>query len=462
MVNNFLKPGLQDLCVSRTSFSWGIPVDFDPGHVVYVWMDALNNYITGIGYDPENPSEQYKKYWPADLHLIGKDILRFHTIYWPIFLMAMGEPLPKQIFGHPWLLFGEMKMSKSLGNVIYADELVKRFGVDGVRYYVLREMPFASDGSITYESIIARYNADLANTIGNLVNRTIAMGKKYFGGIVQAQGAKEALDTDLIDTALQAVKNVEEKMAELRVADALEEIVNLARRSNKYIDETAPWALAKDEAQKERLGSVLYNLLESIRYIGVLLKSFLPETGEGILNQLGVKEAGRSLESLESFGFLQAGEETNDPSPLFARIDEAKMLAEIAAERAEQEAKAAPKKEEPAPEEEAKAEITIDDFDKVELKIGEVLECKPVEGAKKLLVSQIKIGDEVRQIVSGIAKYYKPEEMVGKKVVVVTNLKPVKLRGVLSQGMILCADDGEGGFCVLRPEKDVPSGSTVS
>lgn len=461
MVNNFLKPGLQDLCVSRTSFSWGIPVDFDPGHVVYVWMDALNNYITGIGYDPENPSDQYKKYWPADLHLIGKDILRFHTIYWPIFLMAMGEPLPKQIFGHPWLLFGEMKMSKSLGNVIYADELVKRFGVDGVRYYVLREMPFASDGSITYESIIARYNADLANTIGNLVNRTIAMGKKYFGGVLQAQGAKEALDTDLIETALQTVKSVEEKMQELRVADALEEIVNLARRSNKYIDETAPWALAKDEAQKERLGSVLYNLLESIRYIGVLLKSFLPETGEAILNQLGVKEEGRSLESLESFGFLQAGEETNDPSPLFARIDEAKMLAAIAAERAEQEAKNAPKKEE-EPAEEPKAEISIDDFDKVELKIGEVLECKPVEGAKKLLVSQIKIGDEVRQIVSGIAKYYKPEEMVGKKVVVVTNLKPVKLRGVLSQGMILCADDGEGGFCVLRPEKDVPSGSTVS
>lgn len=461
MVNNFLKPGLQDLCVSRTSFSWGIPVDFDPGHVVYVWMDALNNYITGIGYDPENPSDQYKKYWPADLHLIGKDILRFHTIYWPIFLMAMGEPLPKQIFGHPWLLFGEMKMSKSLGNVIYADELVKRFGVDGVRYYVLREMPFASDGSITYESIIARYNADLANTIGNLVNRTIAMGKKYFGGVLQAQGAKEVLDTDLIETALQTVKSVEEKMQELRVADALEEIVNLARRSNKYIDETAPWALAKDEAQKERLGSVLYNLLESIRYIGVLLKSFLPETGEAILNQLGVKEEGRSLESLESFGFLQAGEETNDPSPLFARIDEAKMLAAIAAERAEQEAKNAPKKEE-EPAEEPKAEISIDDFDKIELKIGEVLECKPVEGAKKLLVSQIKIGDEVRQIVSGIAKYYKPEEMVGKKVVVVTNLKPVKLRGVLSQGMILCADDGEGGFCVLRPEKDVPSGSTVS
>ncbi len=460
MVNNFLKPGLQDLCVSRTSFSWGIPVDFDPGHVVYVWMDALNNYITGIGYDPENPSDQYKKYWPADLHLIGKDILRFHTIYWPIFLMAMGEPLPKQIFGHPWLLFGEMKMSKSLGNVIYADELVRRFGVDGVRYYVLREMPFASDGSITYESIIARYNADLANTIGNLVNRTIAMGKKYFGGILQAQGAKEALDTDLIDTALQTVKHVEDKMEELRVADALEEIVNLARRSNKYIDETAPWALAKDEAQQERLGSVLYNLLESIRYIGVLLKSFLPETGEAILNQLGVKEEGRNLESLENFGFLQAGEETNDPSPLFARIDEARMLAEIAAERAEQEARKAPEKEEPK--EEAKPEITIDDFDKVELKIGEVLECKPVEGAKKLLVSQIKIGDEVRQIVSGIAQYYKPEEMVGKKVVVVTNLKPVKLRGVLSQGMILCADDGKGGFCVLRPEKDVPGGSIVS
>lgn len=469
MVNNFLKPGLQDLCVSRTSFTWGIPVDFDPGHVVYVWMDALNNYISGIGYDPDGPSEQYKKLWPADLHLIGKDILRFHTIYWPIFLMAMGEPLPKQIFGHPWLLFGEDKMSKSKGNVIYADELVQRFGVDGVRYYVLREMPFASDGSITYESMIARYNADLANTIGNLVNRTISMGKKYFGGTLQSAGvtggnaANEALDADLIRTALETVKNVDSKMEELRVADALEEIVNLARRSNKYIDETAPWALAKDEAQQARLGTVLYNLLESIRYIGVLLKSFLPETGDAILNQLGVSEEGRSLESLESFGFLKAGDETNDPSPLFARIDEKKMLAEIAADKAKA-AAAQPKKEEKAAEKkeaEPKAEISIDDFGKLELKVGEVLECKPVEGAKKLLVSQIRIGDEVRQIVSGIAQYYKPEEMVGKKVVVVTNLKPVKLRGVLSQGMILCASDDNGGFAVVSPEKDVQSGGEV-
>ena len=475
MVNNFLKPGLQDLCVSRTSFSWGIPVDFDPGHVVYVWMDALNNYITGIGYDPENPSELYKKLWPADVHLIGKDILRFHTIYWPIFLMAMGEPLPKQIFGHPWLLFGEDKMSKSKGNVIYADELVQRFGVDGVRYYVLREMPFASDGNITYETLIARFNGDLANTIGNLVNRTIAMGKKYFGGVLQAKGVtgsaeNEALDTDLIQTALQAVKNVESKMDELRVADALEEIVALARRSNKYIDETAPWALAKDEAQQARLGTVLYNLLESIRYIGVLLGSFLPQTGEAILNQVNVPECGRSLESLESFGLLEVGAETNEATPLFARIDEKKMLKEIeeerqakikAAKEAAAAAKASAAEVAKATSEETKSEITIDDFAKVELKVGEVLECQPVEGAKKLLVSQIKIGDEVRQIVSGIASYYKPEEMVGKKVVVVTNLKPVKLRGVLSQGMILCASDENGNFAVISPEKDMPSGGEV-
>ena len=478
MVNNFLKPGLQDLCVSRTSFSWGIPVDFDPGHVVYVWMDAVHNYITGIGYDPENPSELYKKLWPADVHLIGKDILRFHTIYWPIFLMALGEPLPKQIFAHPWLLFGEDKMSKSKGNVIYADELVKRFGVDGVRYYVLREMPFASDGNITYETMIARFNGDLANTIGNLVNRTIAMSKKYFGGVLQAAGvtggeaANMALDTDLIQTALQTVKKVETRMDELRVADALEEIVGLARRSNKYIDETAPWALAKEEAQKERLGTVLYNLLESIRYIGVLLGSFLPETGEAILNQVNVPAGGRSLESLESFGLLEAGAETGEATPLFARIDEKKMLKEIEDERAAQLAAAkVAKKVNPefakatssADAEAAadKPEITIDDFDQIELKVGEVLECKPVEGAKKLLVSQIRIGEEVRQIVSGIAKYYKPEEMVGKKVVVVTNLKPVKLRGVLSQGMVLCASDDNGGFAVVSPEKDVRSGGVV-
>ena len=396
--------------------------------------------------------------------------------------MSMGEPLPKQIFGHPWLLFGADKMSKSKGNVIYADELVQRFGVDGVRYYVLREMPFASDGNITYETMIARYNGDLANTVGNLVNRTIAMGKKYFGGVLQPAGvtggeaANQALDTDLIQTALQTVKNVEAKMEELRVADALEEIVNLARRSNKYIDETAPWALAKDEAQKERLGTVLYNLLESIRYIGVLLGSFLPETGEAILNQVNVPAEGRSLESLATFGLLQAGAETNEATPLFARIDEKKMLAEIEAEKAAK-AKAAKEAEKAAKkaaaeaakaaaeaekeEPETKSEITIDDFTKVELKVGEVLECQPVEGAKKLLVSQIKIGDEVRQIVSGIASYYKPEEMVGKKVVVVTNLKPVKLRGVLSQGMILCASDENGNFAVISPEKDMPSGGEV-
>ena len=474
MVNNFLKPGLQDLCVSRTSFSWGIPVDFDPGHVVYVWMDALNNYITGIGYDPENPSELYKKLWPADVHLIGKDILRFHTIYWPIFLMAMGEPLPKQIFGHPWLLFGEDKMSKSKGNVIYADELVQRFGVDGVRYYVLREMPFASDGNITYETLIARFNGDLANTIGNLVNRTIAMGKKYFGGVLQAKGVtgsaeNEALDNDLIQTALQAVKNVESKMDELRVADALEEIVALARRSNKYIDETAPWALAKDEAQQARLGTVLYNLLESIRYIGVLLGSFLPQIGEAILNQVNVPECGRSLESLESFGLLEVGAETNEATPLFARIDEKKMLKEIeeerqakikAAKEAAAAAKASAAEVAKATSKETKPEITIDDFAKVELKVGEVLECQPVEGAKKLLVSQIKIGDEVRQIVSGIASYYKPEEMVGKTVVMVNNFAPRKMAGQISEGMLLCAED-ENGVKLLTVDGDVKPGSEI-
>ncbi len=460
MINNFLKPGLQDLCVSRTSFTWGIPVDFDPGHVVYVWMDALNNYISGIGYDPDHPSEQYQKLWPADLHLIGKDILRFHTIYWPIFLMAMGEPLPKQIFGHPWLLFGETKMSKSLGNVIYADELVNRFGVDGVRYYVLREMPFASDGSITYESMIARYNADLANTIGNLVNRTISMGQKYFNGAVQSgEAAKQALDTDLIQTALSTAQEVDLKMEELRVADALEAIVNLARRCNKYIDETAPWALAKDEAQTERLGTVLYNLLEGIRFIGVLLRAYLPQTGEAILDQLGVDEQGRSLASLASFGYLQKGHTTKAPSPLFARLDGAKLLAEIEKEKEEKAAAAAKPQE---TQKAGKPEITIDDFDKVELKVGTVLACKPVEGAKKLLVSQIQVGDQVRQIVSGIAAQYTPEDMVGRRVIVVTNLKPVKLRGVLSEGMVLCADDGKGGFCLLTPEREVPSGSEVS
>ncbi len=479
MVNNFLKPGLQDLCVSRSSFKWGVPVDFDDRHVIYVWVDALSNYITGIGYDPDGSSDRYKKLWPADLHLIGKDILRFHTIYWPIFLMALGEPLPKQVFGHPWMQMHGTKMSKSRGNIIYADEMVERFGVDAVRYYMLREMPFASDGDITYEAFIARYNGDLANTIGNLVNRTIAMQKKYFGGELVRGGEDTELDQDLIDTALKTVKAVDDDMETLHVADAIEEIVNLARRCNKYIDETTPWALAKDEAQKERLGSVLYNLLESVRFIGVLLSAFLPATGESILNQVNVPAEGRTLESLESFGLLKAGDHVNDPTPLFARIDEKKVMAEILAahpEISEEEAPAEKKEEKKAEKpakteakapaenaEPAKAQITIDDFDKVELKVGQVIECKRVEKSKKLLCSQVKIGDEVRQIVSGIAKYYTPEEMVGKKVVVVTNLAPAKLAGTLSEGMILCTDDGEGGYCLLRPEKDdAPDGGIVS
>ncbi len=479
MVNNFLKPGLQDLCVSRSSFKWGIPVDFDDRHVIYVWVDALSNYITGIGYDPDGSSDLYKKLWPADLHLIGKDILRFHTIYWPIFLMALGEPLPKQVFGHPWMQMHGTKMSKSRGNIIYADEMVERFGVDAVRYYMLREMPFASDGDITYEAFIARYNGDLANTIGNLVNRTIAMQKKYFGGELVRDSEVTELDQDLIDTALKTVKAVDADMETLHVADAIEEIVNLARRCNKYIDETTPWALAKDEAQKERLGSVLYNLLESVRFIGVLLSAFLPATGESILNQVNVPAEGRTLESLESFGLLKAGDHVNDPTPLFARIDEKKVMAEILAahpEISEEEAPAEKKEEKKAEKpakteakapvenaEPAKAQITIDDFDKVELKVGQVIECKRVEKSKKLLCSQVKIGNEVRQIVSGIAKYYTPEEMVGKKVVVVTNLAPAKLAGTLSEGMILCTDDGEGGYCLLRPEKDdAPDGGIVS
>lgn len=474
MVNNFLKPGLQDLCVSRSTFKWGIPVTFDEKHVVYVWLDALTNYITGIGFDPDGSSDQYKKNWPADLHLIGKDILRFHTIYWPIFLMALGEPLPKQVFGHPWMQMHGTKMSKSKGNIIYADELAGRFGVDAVRYYMLREMPFASDGDITYEAFIARYNGDLANTIGNLVNRTISMQKKYFDGILQPQGEVTELDQDLINTALAAVKSVDNNMETLHVADAAEEIVNLARRCNKYIDETAPWTLAKDEANKARLGSVLYNLLESVRYIGVLLAGFLPATSESIKTQLGaiLGEDTDTLESLESFGKIKAGECVGDPTPLFARIDEKKVMGEILAEieaaqkaaekeakaKAEAEAKAAAANAAPA-----KAQITIDEFDKVELKIGQVLECKKVEGSKKLLVSQVKIGSEIRQIVSGIAKYYTPEEMVGKKVVVLTNLPVATLAKTKSEGMILCTDDGNGGYCLLTPEKaGAPDGGIVS
>ena len=465
MVNNFLKPGLQDLCVSRTSFKWGVPVTFNDKHVVYVWIDALSNYITGLGYDVDGSSELYKKYWPADVHIIGKDILRFHTIYWPIMLMALGEPLPKQIFGHPWLLNGESKMSKSLGNVIYADDLVRHFGVDGVRYYCLREMPFASDGNITYESMIARYNADLANTLGNLVNRTIAMNKKYFDSVVQKPGETTELDADLRETAVGAVQKVIDAMDTLHVADSLEEIMVLARRSNKYIDETAPWALAKDETQRDRLGTVLYNLLESIRIIGILIAPFLPETGEKILQQLNARPEASAFDSAACFGGLVPGDKTGEATPLFVRIDEKKKLEELAAEAEAATKASAPKKEEKPASKEAeksgKPEISIDDFAKVELKVGLVVESKPVEGAKKLLVSKIRIGEETKQIVSGIAQWYKPEEFVGKKVVVVTNLKPAKLRGVLSEGMILCAEDAEGNLAVVSPEKDVRDGGEV-
>lgn len=452
MVNNFLKPGLQDLCVSRSSFKWGVPVTFDEKHVIYVWIDALSNYITALGYSPDGSGELYKKYWPADVHIIGKDILRFHTIYWPIMLMALGEPLPKKVFGHPWLLFGSDKMSKSKGNVIYADDLVRHFGVDAVRYYVLREMPFAQDGTITYETIISRFNADLANTLGNLVNRTVAMADKYFGGKVAYKGVTDTFDDELIKCALNAKDSVKAKMDEYRVADALEEIISLARRSNKYIDETEPWALAKDEAKADRLQTVLFNLLETIRFIGVLLAPFMPETSEKIISQCGAKET--EVETLNTFA--QSGEiQVGEAQMLFARIDEKKKLEEIAKEN---ELKAAPAKKEEAKEE--TKEISIEDFAKIELKIGKVIECAHVEGADKLLVSKIKIGDEVRQIVSGIAKYYTPEEFVGKKVAVVTNLKPVKLRGVLSEGMILAASEG-GKLSALTVDDEIPDGAII-
>lgn len=450
MVNNFLKPGLQDLCVSRSSFKWGVPVPFDEDHVIYVWIDALSNYITALGYSVDEKGDLYSKYWPADVHIIGKDILRFHTIYWPIILMALGEPLPKQIFGHPWLLSGGDKMSKSKGNVLYADDLVRHFGVDAIRYYLLREMPFAQDGTITLETIIARYNADLANTLGNLVNRTVAMVNKYFGGSIDNPGATGDFDDELKSFAIDTVKEVNSKMDELKVADSIECIMNLARRSNKYIDETMPWALAKDEASHDRLKTVLCNLIESIRFIGVLITPFMPDTGAAILEQ--IKAVNTDYASLDSFNCVSVS--VGEATPLFARLDEKKKLEEVENDLYKP-------AEEPAPEQESgKPEITIDDFAAMELKVGLVLESKPVEGAKKLLVSQIKIGNEVRQIVSGIAQYYKPEELVGKKVVVVTNLKPVKLRGVLSEGMILCASD-DNGLCVVSPEKDIPEGAEV-
>ena len=435
MMNNFLLPGLQDLCVSRTSFKWGIPVDFDDRHVVYVWLDALTNYITGIGYDCDgNSTEQFKKYWPADLHLIGKDIIRFHTIYWPIFLMALGLPLPKQVFGHPWLLQGDGKMSKSKGNVLYADTLADFFGVDAVRYFVLHEMPFDNDGVISWELMVERMNSDLANILGNLVNRTISMSNKYFGGIVEDKKAAEEVDEDLKATVLEAVKKVDEKMEKLRVADAITEIFNIFRRSNKYIDETTPWVLAKDEAKKDRLATVLYNLTEAITIGASLLFSFMPETSEKILEQLNTSR--RSLQDMDKFGLYPSGNKvTEKPEILFARMDIKEVLEKAEAlHKAEQEAKGgaeAEKEEAAVIDIEAKPEITYDDFAKLQFQVGEIIKCEAVPKSKKLLCSQVKIGSQVRQIVSGIKAHYTPEQMVGKKVMVVTNLKPAKLAGVM-------------------------------
>ena len=475
MMNNFLLPGLQDLCVSRTSFKWGIPVDFDDKHVVYVWLDALTNYITGIGYDADgDSSEQYKKFWPADLHLIGKDIIRFHTIYWPIFLMALGEPLPKQVFGHPWLLQGDGKMSKSKGNVIYADDLVDMFGVDAVRYFVLHEMPFENDGVISWELMVERMNSDLANTLGNLVNRTIAMSNKYFGGNVAKTGADTTgAGTDEngasldFDAELKAVvtgtkARVEDKMKTLHVADAITEIFTLFKRCNKYIDETMPWALAKDETKKDRLSEVLYNLVESITVGANLLTPYMPETSERILAQLypaNPKAGERDFDDLDRFGLRENDiKVTEKPEILFARLDLEEVMKEV--EKIQEAQKKATGIKD-YPKVEKKPEITIDDFDKIQIQVGEVIKCEPVKKAKKLLVSQIRIGDEVRQIVSGIAAYYKPEEMVGKKVAVVTNLKPCKLCGVESQGMILAAADDENNLSVLTVDKDIIEGSEI-
>lgn len=454
MLNNFIKPGLQDLCVSRTSFKWGIPVTFDDKHVIYVWIDALSNYITALGYDPDGSSDLYKKYWPADVHIIGKDIVRFHTIYWPIMLMALGEPLPKQVFGHPWLLFGEDKMSKSRGNVIYADDLVELLGVDAVRYYLISEMPYASDGSITYETIIERYNSDLANTFGNLVNRTIAMQNKYFDGIIQAPTACEQIDDELKKFALDTVAKVEKCFETYRVADAIEAVLNLAKRSNKYIDETMPWALAKDEDKRERLGTVLYNLLEAIRYIAVLLTPFMPATAEKIFEQMNCDI--KDYDSLESFGSLNSGVAVGKAEALFARIDTEKMLADIAAKQ-----EAAAKAEESAKQKiEGLAEIGIDDFSKVELRVAEITACEPVKKAKKLLKLTVNDGsDKPRQVVSGIAPWYKPEDLVGKSVIIVANLKPAKLCGEMSNGMILAGDVSENDVKVVFV--DMPAGTKI-
>ncbi len=482
MMNNFLLPGLQDLCVSRTSFKWGIPVDFDPGHVVYVWLDALTNYITGIGYDAEGSStEQYRRFWPADLHLIGKDIIRFHTIYWPIFLMALDEPLPKQIFGHPWLLMNSGKMSKSRGNVLYADDLVDFFGVDAVRYYVLHEMPFENDGNATWELIAERTNSDLANTLGNLVNRTISMSNKYFGGVVADKGAvDEALDGDLKAVVTGTYAKVKERMAQLRVADSLTEIFGIFKRCNKYIDETEPWILAKDEAKADRLSTVLYNLVEGICIGASLLEPYMPQTAEKIAVQLNTKL--RDFGQLETFGLYESGKRVTDkPEILFARLDmkevekkDEEMAAAMAAARESAEAAGdegqagaetsradGPERADDIIDIEPKAEIAYDDFAKLQFQVGEIIACEAVPKSKKLLCSQVKVGSQVKQIVSGIKAHYSPEEMVGKKVMVLVNLKPAKLAGVLSEGMLLCAEDAEGRLALVAPEKEMPAGAEI-
>ena len=459
MMNNFLLPGLQDLCVSRTSFKWGIPVTFDPKHVTYVWLDALTNYITGIGYDCDGESsDQYKNFWPADLHLIGKDIIRFHTIYWPIFLMALGEPLPKQVFGHPWLIQADGKMSKSKGNVLYADELVDFFGVDAVRYFVLHEIPFDNDGVISWELLVERINSDLANTLGNLVNRTISMSNKYFHGVVADKGVTEAVDDDLKNVVTSTRARVEAKMDELRVADAITEVFALFKRCNKYIDETEPWVLAKDEAKADRLSTVLYNLVESITIGACLLESFMPNTTEAILKQLNADKI--AYDDLDKFGHRENGVKVTDkPEILFQRLDINEVMARVE--------ELHPQVEKPAAEDEnvidieAKPEITFDDFMKMQFQVGEIIACEAVPKSNKLLCSQVKVGSEVKQIVSGIKKYYSPEEMVGKKVMVLVNLKPAKLAGVLSEGMLLCAEDAEGNLALMTPEKAMPAGAEI-
>ncbi len=454
MLNNFIKPGLQDLCVSRTTFTWSIPVTFDPKHVIYVWIDALSNYITALGYDPDGSSELFKKYWPCDCHVIGKDIMRFHSIYWPIMLHALGLEIPKKLFGHNWILFGDDKMSKSKGNVIYANDVVDSFGVDAARYYLLSEMPITSDGSITYESLIERYNSDLANTLGNLVNRTVAMSKKYFNGEIKPASCTDTVDDELIAKALETPKRVSQLMDEYRMADTMEAIMSLARRANKYIDETAPWVLSKDESNSERLGTVLYNLLESIRFIGVILAPFMPETSAKILDEIGTDK--RDFESLEKFGGLSAGGHVGEPVPLFARIDAEKEIAKLSAAAAANTAD-----EENVQQIELAPEITIDDFAKVELRVGKITACEKVKKSNKLLCLQVDDGMGGRQIVSGIAKWYKPDDLIGKKIQFVANLKPVKLCGVESNGMICAAETTDGDVKVIFVDDSLPTGSKI-